>query len=285
MTTRTQDSPPFVVTDRDICDYRRDGAVCLRGVFADWVDTIAAGIERNMREPGPYAAESVRSGEAGSFFDDYCNWQRIAEFRELVERSPAAEVAARIMGSQSAQFFHDHVLVKEPGTQKGTPWHQDAPYYFVDGSQTVSFWIPIDPVKEATLRLIAGSHHCEPLILPVRWLDDSDFYSAAGHYRPVPDPDSEPDLRVLEWTMDPGDAVLFHFRTAHGARGNPTSSRRRVLSLRWVGDDARYAERPGRTSPPFPGHEMIAGQRLRTDWFPILYEAPPAPGVADTRRR
>src|ERR1700693_2201702 len=105
MSTRRHDRTSLSVTDRDIADYRRDGAVCLRGLFADWVDTIAAGIERNMRDPGPYAAESVRSGEAGSFFDDYCNWQRIAEFRELVERSPAAEVAARIMGSQSAQFF------------------------------------------------------------------------------------------------------------------------------------------------------------------------------------
>src|ERR1700692_5031225 len=119
MATPAHDSPTYTVSDRVVPDYGRDGAVCLRGVCADWVYTIAAGIERNMREPGPYAAESVRSGEAGSFFDDYCNWQRIAEFRELVERSPAAEVAARIMGSQSAQFFHDHVLVKEPGTQKG----------------------------------------------------------------------------------------------------------------------------------------------------------------------
>ena len=28
--------------------------------------------------------------------------------------------------------------------------------------------------------------------------------------------------------------------------------------------------RPGRTSPPFPGHEMQDGQILREDWFPVL---------------
>jgi ectoine hydroxylase-related dioxygenase (phytanoyl-CoA dioxygenase family) len=262
-----------IVSERAIADFKRDGAVCLRGIFAEWVDVIAAGIERNLREPGPYAADSVASGEAGSFFDDYCNWRRIAEFRELIERSPVAEIAARIMGSQTAQFFHDHVLVKEPGTQKATPWHQDSPYYFVDGRDTVSFWIPIDPVREATLRLIAGSQHWNPMILPVRWLDDGDFYSAAGSYRPVPDPDTDPELRILEWALEPGDAVLFHFATAHGARGNPSLRRRRALSLRWVGDDAHYAERPGRTSPPFPGHGMQPGQRLRSDWFPVLYDA------------
>jgi hypothetical protein len=42
------------------------------------------------------------------------------------------------------------------------------------------------------------------------------------------------------------------------------------LSLRLLGDDARYVERPGPTSPPFPGHDMVAGQRLREDWFPML---------------
>ena len=77
-------------------------------------------------------------------------------------------------------------------------------------------------------------------------------------------------MRGLEWAVDPGDTVLCAFRTGHGARGNATPARRRALSLRWVGDDARYVARPGRTSPPFPGHDMTEGQRLRADWFPVF---------------
>ena len=50
---------------------------------------------------------------------------------------------------------------KEPGTSKETPWHQDAPYYFVEGEQTVVSGSPVDPVREATLRTIAGSHQWE----------------------------------------------------------------------------------------------------------------------------
>ncbi len=259
------------VSEEDVLSYERDGAVCLRGAFSDWVDVIAAGIERNMAEPGEYAAENLQPGDTGRFFDDYCNWQRIPEFVELVEQSPAAEIAARVMRSETAQFFHDHVLVKEGGTSKATPWHQDIPYYFVDGTQMVSFWIPVDPVEDATLRFISGSHKWDRMVLPVRWLDDSDFYGRADEYLPVPDPDSEPDrFPVIEWTMEPGDAVLFHFRTVHGARANPSARRRRAFSMRWVGDDVRYVDRPGRTSPPFPGHGMRAGEKLRTDWFPIV---------------
>ena len=88
---------------------------------------------------------------------------------------------------------------------------------------------------------------------------------------PVPDPDAE-GMKVVEYEMKPGDAVAFNYDILHGARGNETTQRRRAFSLRLVGDDARYVTRPGRTSPPFPGHDMVEGQRLREDWFPILLD-------------
>ena len=45
-----------------------------------------------------------------------------------------------------------------------------------------------------------------------------------------------------------------------------------TFSMRLVGDDARFVSRPGQTSPPFPGHEMREGQKLRGDWFPTIYK-------------
>jgi ectoine hydroxylase-related dioxygenase (phytanoyl-CoA dioxygenase family) len=259
----------FTVTEDEIAAYRADGAVMLRGICADWVDLLRAGVERNMTAPGPYAAENLRPGEAGRFFDDYCNWERIPEFGQVIRQSPLASAAAALMGSARVQLFHDHVLVKEAGTAKPTPWHQDAPYYFVEGQQTVSFWIPLDPVREASLRCVAGSHLWPKPVLPTRWLNEDAFYPGDEAYIPVPDPDAE-GMRILEWEMEPGDAVAFDYRTLHGARGNATAGRRRAFSLRLVGDDAVYVERPGRTSPPFPGHGMRAGDRLREDWFPVL---------------
>ena len=107
-------------------------------------------------------------------------------------------------------------------------------------------------------------------MLPTRWLSEESFYPDPALYRSVPDPDAE-DMPVLEWKMAPGDAVAFDFATLHGARGNESAARRRAFSIRFVGDDARYVERPGRTSPPFPGHGMQPGERLREDWFPVLW--------------
>lgn len=261
--------PHPLPTQAAIDAFQADGAVLIRGLFADHVDTIRAGIERNLREPGPCAAENLKPGEGGRFFDDYCNWQRIPEFVEVVRTSPAAAVAADLMASRTVQMFHDHVLIKEPGTSKPTPWHQDGPYYFVGGRQTVSFRSPMDPVRDAALRCVAGSHRWPKQVLPTRWLADSRFYPDDDTYMPVPDPDAE-GMRVMEWAMEPGDAVAFDYLTLHGARGNRTDQRRRAFSLRLLGDDARYIERTGPTSPPFPGHDMKPGQRLREDWFPML---------------
>ncbi len=263
---------PHPLVTRDMIEtYQNDGVVLVKGLFANQVEQLRDGIAVNMAEPGPYASENKKEGESGRFFDDYCNWTRISQFSDAVENSPAAEVGADLMQSQSAQMFHDHVLVKEPGTSMATPWHQDGPYYFVEGRQTISFWSPLDPVKEATLRCVAGSHLWEKEVLPTRWVSEEGYFADEGQYMPVPDPDAE-GMRVVEFEMEPGDAVAFHYRILHGARGNTSGSRRRAFSLRLVGDDARYVERLGRTSPPFPGHDMKPGQRLREDWFPVLFQ-------------
>ncbi|NNF65420.1 MAG: phytanoyl-CoA dioxygenase [Acidimicrobiia bacterium] len=257
------------IAQETIDAFDRDGAVLIPGLFAEWVDTIRSGIERNIADPGPYAADNLRDGDQGRFFDDYCNWQRIPEFEKVARNSAAAFVAAQLMQSERVQLFHEHVLVKEPGTTRATPWHQDSPYYFVDGMQNVSFWCPVDPVTDATIRCVAGSHRWEKEVLPVKWIDDAGFYPDSDAYMPLPDPEAE-NMPILEWPMQPGDAVAFQFRVLHGARANESTNRRRAFSLRLVGEDARYVSRPGKTSPPFPGHDMTDGDRLREDWFPLL---------------
>ena len=260
------------INQTQIDTFQRDGVVLIKGLFADHVDALRAGIDRNMAHPGPYAAENLHDHEKGRFFDDYCNWQRIPEFEAAAKDPAVVRAAAALMQSRSVQLFHDHVLVKEPGTSKPTPWHTDGPYYFVEGQQTVSFWSPLDPVTDASLRCVAGSHLWEKPVLPTRWLAETSFYPNEDDYMPVPDPDAD-GMTVVEWPMEPGDAVAFNFNILHGARGNETTHRRRAFSLRLVGDDARYTDRPGKTSPPFPGHGMVQGQRLREDWFPVVWES------------
>eukprot|EP00058_Branchiostoma_floridae_P025675 XP_002611165.1 hypothetical protein BRAFLDRAFT_88436 [Branchiostoma floridae] len=117
-------------------EYRENGAVCLRNVFSqEWVDKVRKGIEKNQARPSRYSESLVGEGGPGAYFNDYCNWRSIPEFQDFVYHSPAAQIAAQLMDSQTAIFYHEHVLTKDPGTYKTTPWHHDQSYYPVDGDK------------------------------------------------------------------------------------------------------------------------------------------------------
>lgn len=259
------------VRDEDVAAFERDGVVVLRDVFGPWVEGVREAIEQNQADPS-WRERTYRADDGSApFFQDYCVWRRFAGYRALVEDSPMAAMAARLMRSRTARVFHDHVLVKEPGNSVATPWHHDAPYYLVEAEQSVSFWVPVDPVPRArTIEYVAGSHRWGRSFRPTRF-DGTNLYPDDTS-EPVPDLESSrDDLDIRGWAVEPGDAVAFHFRTLHGAPANRSAQRRRVTSVRWVGDDARFARRPGKTSPAFPDLVYEDGAPFAGEEFPVLY--------------
>ena len=52
--------PHPLLTQSDIDAFQRDGVILVKGLFADHVETLRAGIARNMDAPGPYAAENLK---------------------------------------------------------------------------------------------------------------------------------------------------------------------------------------------------------------------------------
>ncbi len=262
--------------DAQVCaTYRNEGVVCLRGLFTDWLDCLKRGVEKNLADPSPLASDHRRAKGSGEFFEDYCNWQRIAEYRDFICDSPAAAAAAALMGTRVVRIFHEHLLVKEPGTTKITPWHHDMPYYCVEGQQVVSLWTALDPVPQGVCpRFVAGSHRWGKLYYP-RLFDDGSNYDFAGDaYETVPDIDADPAAHVIRsWDLEPGDTLAFHFLTLHGAPGNTAANRRRGFSTRWLGEDVRYRLRGGKTSPPYPDLVLEDGAPLRDEDFPVVWTA------------
>ena len=165
-------------------------------------------------------------------------------------------------------------LASEPGTRAPTPWHQDQPYYNIDGRQNVSFWIPVDPVpREATLEFVAGTH-LGPWLMPRTFMDNQAKWFPEGTLDELPDIEADRDafdIRAAE--MQPGDAIFFDFLTVHGAPGFPFVGRRRVLSLRYLSCLSRHAPRRWRTSPPFEHleAELADGAELDHPLFPVVW--------------
>ena len=260
----------MITSDQKIRQFKDSGAIVLRGYFKEWVEPLREGIEKNLASPGPYVRNYTDSGQ-GRFFGDYCNWQRIDEYREFLFYSPAAEIARELMESKIVRLFHEHVLVKEPGTSIPTPWHHDQPYYCVDGQQNCSIWLALDAIPLTTsLEFVAGSHRLNAMFQPERF-DSSPLYPNSKYPR-IPDIEADRDSHeILSWELESGDAVAFHFLTLHSAPGNPcTNPRRRAFSSRWIGDDAVFAVREGQTSPPFPNCRLRHGEPISGDDFPLI---------------
>ena len=261
-----------LVSSEVVSTFQHDGVVFLRDVFGPWVEGVRRAIEQNKANPS-WRERTYRpqTGSGSEFFQDYCVWSHFSGYRALVMDSPMAAIAAQLMGSKTARIFHDHVLVKEPGSTVVTPWHHDQPYYIVDGEQSVSFWVPLDPIaRERSIEYVATSHQWGKSFKPKRF-DGTDLYpNDIGET--VPDIDAiRKELDIHGWKMQPGDAVAFNFRTLHGAPANTSTMRRRVTSIRWVGDDARFVKRPAKTSPYFPDLEYEDGAPFSGEQFPILY--------------
>jgi ectoine hydroxylase-related dioxygenase (phytanoyl-CoA dioxygenase family) len=266
-----------VILDPDlIASFRRDGAVCVRGAFtAEQVALVERGIEHNLASPSERALVASKDSDAGRFVEDFCNWQRVAEYGQFIRESPAAAIAGQLMGSRQVRLYHDHMLVKEPGTRQPTPWHQDQPYYNIAGSQTCSLWMPVDPVsRPATLEFVAGSH-LGPWLMPRTFMDSQARWFPEGSLRDLPDIEADRDaFPIVGWQLEPGDGVFFHMLTLHAAGGVEPGRRRRAFSLRFLGDDVVHAPRAWRTSPEFPGlaDQLGEGEPMEHALFPVLWE-------------
>ena len=287
------------ITEQTRAEYARAGAVCLRGVFDErWLTQLAAGIDKNFAhetdgetdgenvgetdgetadnnvDETNYQRNYTAAGNPGGFYDDYCNWQRIDEYRDFILHSPAAAIAGRLMGAQNVRIYHEHVLIKEPGTAEVTPWHHDLPYYGLDGKQLCSLWLPLDEVPQRVCpEFVAGSHANGVLYYPRMFATHENYERDIDGFETVPDIDANrAQYEILSWSLARGDCIVFDMRAVHGAPHTiDSTARRRGFSCRWLGDDARFATRPWQTSPPFEQLTLAPGAPMDDPLFPIVW--------------
>jgi ectoine hydroxylase-related dioxygenase (phytanoyl-CoA dioxygenase family) len=266
-------APLRAVTDVERANFERDGAVCLRGLFDNqWIDRLRSATDRSMAQKSANVRE-YDTNDGGRFHANMFLWLDDPDVHDFVTESPAGAIAAALMGSDRVSFFFDHLLVKEPGTENATPWHQDLPYWPVAGHQIVSLWFAMDDVDidSGGVRYVAGSHLWSDEF-QARSFDGSTKYSDLTKPE-APDPD-QMDVTVLTWDLAPGDVVAHHVRTLHGAPGNRVSDRRRRgLATRWCGDGATFDPRP--FTMPLPRDPGIAaGDPMDCEMFPVVYRRP-----------
>ena len=277
--------PLASISDEEVASFWRDGALCLRGLFgAAWVEHMREAVEEDLANPGPLAREYGKNG--GRFLGDIGAWAVKPGLRRFVEKSPAAEIAARLLKSHKVNFLYDQLFVKEPGTAAITPWHQDGPYWPVRGDQILSIWFALDDVtvESSGVEYLKGSHRWGKEYRPVSFAGDAEMY------RMLPG-DTLPDIEamrgqfeVMNWDMKAGDCLIHHCMTVHGAPGNASSTRRRrAYATRWTGDDVVYAPREGQAAISVEPPTIAPGEPIDCAVFPRLWPRPERAFTGSTR--
>ncbi len=130
-----------------------------------------------------------------------------------------------------------HYFCKLPGDGKTVAWHQDAPYWALNPTRTITVWLAIDDVDldNAAMRLIPGSHRLGALRMRdstpeennVLWLSLDGAEDLAA-----------PQAAVLR----AGECSLHSDLTVHGSPANTSSRRRAGLAIRYAHTSVRSPE-------------------------------------------
>jgi ectoine hydroxylase-related dioxygenase (phytanoyl-CoA dioxygenase family) len=268
------------ITPQEIEDYRRDGVVCLRGVYSPrWVDFLTETLDAFWARGGLEAF-----GVSKTFKSNAYTWMTDDAVRDFVLQGPSAAVAAAVMGASRINFFYDQIFIKQALTPDPTPWHHDATFWPLAGDQICSLWTSVDAVdaESSALEFIAGSHRWEKRWKPV---GIGGLVISREPLEQLPDIDADRDAyNIVSWSVEPGDALLFHARTVHGSRGNRSATTgRRAIATRWCGDDVVYrpieGQLPGMWDPKLEVGAPLGGPVFPRVW-PAWDEAALAPRLA-----
>ncbi len=210
----------------------------------------------------------------GSFILDTGITARVDEFKNFALKGPGPEIAAALLGAQDVRFFNDQIFVKEAGTPDRTAFHQDATYFELAGDQCCVLWVPADPVslENGAMLYWRGSHLDGRLYAPNVFVSRTPLPGAHGER--LPDIESHQDqYDLVYFETEPGDVLVHHYRTVHGAGGNNSRYQvRRAASLRYCGDDIRFMTRPWAPKQLHHSHRLRDGDPLSGADFPLVWQ-------------
>lgn len=221
----SQVTHPKVLRREQVEQFNRDGYILGLRAF----DTV--GTERNRQYFDALLAKVLAAG--GDSYSISTAHLKYGYVYDLITNPRIVDCVADILGP-NVIGWGSHFFCKMPKDGKEVAWHQDASYWPLTPSKTVTVWLAIDDADRgnACMKFIAGSQH-------------------VGHltYRPS----SEADHNVLNQSIDNaeqyGSVVYDELRAGefsihadlllHGSEANHSDRRRCGLTLRYCTPDVR----------------------------------------------
>jgi ectoine hydroxylase-related dioxygenase (phytanoyl-CoA dioxygenase family) len=265
------------ISEEEITNFHRDGAVLLKGVLPDaWNDVLEEGLEYAESHPDGLSAGVSLPLRIDQFPASYS-----PPLQKLMDESPIAEIVGTVLEAP-VRFYMDQMFYKPAGLIVPSAWHQDTCYYNVEGHQLIRAWVCVDPApRDVSLEVLRGSHLWNVTYRPpVGKNPANDPEGAAAldaafargeiligreahekwtYFDSFMDPDlpelpeietARDSFDILGWDYEPGDVLLFHGNIVHSARGNVELSHpRRAHASLWAGPDVHYLRRRSQSIP------------------------------------
>ena len=260
--------------------YNKNGVVHMpQALSKQSLELAYTAYEWSLAHPGP-GGGNIPSKTAGTFYQDLANPDAFVNYDALIHHYDIRAILESLFIGEHAWFMYEQVFKKEGGETRRTPWHQDTPYLPVRGTDLAVLWISFGSLDLAgTLEFVERSHRDTLYDGSAFDLDDDTLglYNDPAYPR-LPDIEANrDDFNIVAFPVEPGDVVIFHPSVLHG--GGPTREHdvRQTLSLRFFGDDAVVAARPGADIPNKSTHPLSQvgrrsdGSPFRHDGFPKIY--------------
>lgn len=279
------------ITEEERRHYESHGVVRLPGLLdADWLKRLEAAYAEEMSADQTRlnlvdfkaltpmieasGAEFVTPGiksATGRFCISSFNWRRFPALTALCCGPPLPEAVADLVRSARINFYGEQLFLKEAESLHRTAFHQDMPYFHVTGDKCCTVWIPLDAIEadNGMMGYVRGSHrwptHAANGFVTQTPLDGSplpklpDIEGAEGEYD------------IAYYTAQPGDVIVHHANTVHGATGNASRRDRRAFSLHYLGDDVRYREREGMALNAGKSPTLGDGDVMDSAEFPLVW--------------
>jgi hypothetical protein len=178
----------------------------------------------------------------GHFVSVTSVWQLHPMIRELAIDSPLPKIAAQLSSASKLYLYDDQLLVKPPQTMERTAWHQDQGYDHIAGEKVCAIRIPAgrETADMGLIQYLRGSHRSGKIYKVNYFISDATAPNDIGESIPSIE-GHEDDFDIVTIAPEPGDLVVHHLRTLHGAGGNSSETQtRRAVTFRYAGDDVRY---------------------------------------------
>jgi ectoine hydroxylase-related dioxygenase (phytanoyl-CoA dioxygenase family) len=247
--------------------YQENGFVQVDNVLSeDELFELRKYLEEAMNSNGSLSIQTDKKG--GSYYrilnQKVNTWRDHAGMGKYVFHPRFAKMALELSGENGIRLFHDQALLKMPGDSKPTPWHQDFPYWPMNGkkdTKTLSIWVALDDVDEnnGCMMFLPKSHRVgklKPIDL-VNPQDVSEFTKGT----------IVEDKQPVMVRMRAGSCTFHNGLTFHYAHANKTDRPRRALVMIYMPDETTYNGKP---HPITDGLDLAKDQPLSGGLFPLL---------------